>query len=230
MYNDKKILCVIPARGGSKRLPGKNIRPLLGLPLIAYAIAAAKGSAYLDRVVVSTDSQEIAAVSKKHGAEVIMRPHELATDTAKIVPAYQHAVSAAEDAGVFDLVVLVQPTVPGVETGDIDAAIEKIVASGARSCISICEIVDRPEFMYRVSKDGMLAPYTNTPAGHTQDMELLYRVNGAVYVTQRSVLMDEGKIIDPESCISVLMPRERSTDIDTELDFVVAEASFRSQK
>ncbi|KKW13928.1 MAG: Acylneuraminate cytidylyltransferase [Parcubacteria group bacterium GW2011_GWA2_50_10b] len=84
--------------------------------------------------------------------------------------------------------------------------------------------------MYRVSKDGMLAPYTNTPAGRTQDMELLYRVNGAVYVTQRSVLMDEGKIIDPESCISVLMPRERSTDIDTELDFVVAEASFRSQK
>ena len=230
MYNDKKILCVIPARGGSKRLPGKNIRPLLGLPLIAYAIAAAKGSAYLDRVVVSTDSQEIAAVSKKHGAEVIMRPHELATDTAKIVPAYQHAVSAAEDAGVFDLVVLVQPTVPGVETGDIDAAIEKIVASGARSCISICEIVDRPEFMYRVSKDGMLAPYTNTPAGHTQDMELLYRVNGAVYVTERGTLMDKGKIVDSESCASVLMPRERSTDIDTELDFVVAEASFRSQK
>ena len=230
MYNDKKILCVIPARGGSKRLLGKNIKTLLGLPLIAYAIAAAKGSAYLDRVVVSTDSQEIAAVSKQRGAEVIMRPPELATDTAKIVPAYQHAVAAAEEAGAFDLVVLVQPTVPGVETGDIDAAIEKIVASGARSCISICEIVDRPEFMYRVSKDGMLAPYTNTPAGRTQDMELLYRVNGAVYVTQRSVLMDEGKIIDPESCISVLMPRERSTDIDTELDFVVAEASFRSQK
>ena len=159
-----------------------------------------------------------------------MRPPELATDTAKIVPAYQHAVAAAEEAGAFDLVVLVQPTVPGVETGDIDAAIEKIVASGARSCISICEIVDRPEFMYRVSKDGMLAPYTNTPAGHTQDMELLYRVNGAVYVTERGTLMDKGKIVDSESCASVLMPRERSTDIDTELDFVVAEASFRSQK
>ena len=73
MYNGKKILCVIPARGGSKRLLGKNIKPLLGLPLIAYAIAAAKGSAYLDRVVVSTDSQEIATVSRQHGAEVIMR-------------------------------------------------------------------------------------------------------------------------------------------------------------
>jgi len=230
MYKDKKILCVIPARGGSKRLPGKNIKPLLGLPLIAYAIAAAKGSAYLDRVVVSTDSQEIAAVSKQHGAEVIMRPPELATDTANIVPAYQHAVAAAEEGGAFDLVVLVQPTVPGVLAGDIGAAIEKIISTGARSCISICEIVDRPEFMYRLGDGGMLAPYSDVPAGRTQNMEPFYRVNGAVYVTQRSVLMDEGKIIDPESCASVLMPRERSTDIDTELDFVVAEASFRSQK
>jgi len=227
MYNGKKILCVIPARGGSKRLPGKNIKPLLGLPLIAYAIAAAKGSAYLDRVVVSTDSQEIATVSRQHGAEVIMRPPALATDTSKIVPAYQHAVAAAEEAAVFDLVVLVQPTVPGVKAGDIDAAIEKIISTGARSCISICEIVDRPEFMYRVSKEGMLAPYTDTPAGRTQDMEPLYRVNGAVYVTERGTLMDKGKIIDPESCASVLMPRERSVDIDTELDFIVAEASLR---
>ncbi len=231
MYNGKKILCVIPARGGSKRLPGKNIKPLMNKPLIVYAIEAAKKSKYVDRVIVSTDSEDIAAVAKQAGSEVpFLRSAELATDISTIVPVYQHAVAAAETDGMFDFVVLVQPTVPGVEAVDIDAAIEKIASSGARSCISICEIVDRPEFMYRLAPDGMLAPYTDVSAGRTQDMEPLYRVNGAVYVTQRNVLMQEEKIIDNQSCAAVIMPRERSVDIDTALDFLVAEAVLRSQK
>lgn len=230
MYKDKKILCVIPARGGSKRLPRKAIKPMLGKPLIGYAIAAAKSSAYLDKIVVSTDSEEIAAVARQEGVEVILRPAELATDTAKIVPAYQHAVGEAESAGQFDLVVLVQPTVPGVEPADIDAAIEKIVALGVRSCISVCEIVDRPEFMYRMAGDGMLAPYTEVPTGRTQDMEPLYRVNGAVYVTEHDTLMKDGQIIDAKSCAAVLMPRERSVDIDTAFDFAVAEEALRTRK
>ncbi len=230
MYNGKKILCVIPARGGSKRLPGKNIKLLLGKPLIAYAIAAAKGSAYVDRIVVSTDDEKIASVARASGTEAVIRPAELATDAADVTLSYQHAVTAVETDGTFDFVVLVQPTVPGILAGDIDAAIEKIIASGARSCITVCEIADRPEFMYRVGEGGMLTPYSDTPAGRTQDLEPLYRINGAVYVTVRGTLMNEGKIIDNQSCAAVLMPRERSTDIDTELDFIVAEASLRSQK
>lgn len=231
MYKGKKILCVIPARGGSKRLPGKNIKLLLGKPLIGYAIAAAKNSKYIDRIIVSTDSEDIAAVAKQEGADVpFLRPAELATDTATIVPAYQHAVTAVEAGTPYDLVVLVQPTVPGVLAKDIDAAIEKIIEAGTRSCITTCEIIDRPEFMYRVGEGGMLTPYTDVPAGRTQDMKPLYRVNGAVYVTERNTLMDKGLIIDNQSCAGVLMPRERSMDIDTELDFTVAEAVLRSQK
>ena len=184
----------------------------------------------MDRIIASTDSEEIATVAKQEGAEVIIRPAELATDTATIVPTYQHAVAAAEVDTQYDLVVLVQPTVPGVLAKDIDAAIEKIIEAGTCSCITICEIVDRPEFMYRAGEGGMLTPYSGVPAGRTQDMEPLYRVNGAVYVTERNTLMDRGVIIDNQSCVGVLMPRERSTDIDTELDFIVAEASLRPQK
>lgn len=230
MYQDKKILCIIPARGGSKRLPGKNIKPLLGKPLIAYAIAAAKSSKYVDRVIVSTDDQSIADAARAAGAEVpFLRPAELATDTAPVLPAIQHAVAAAEqESGKADVVMLVQPTVPGVQTMDIDATIEKLITSGARSCITVCDINDRPEFMYRLKEGSMLEPYTQTPAGRTQDMEPLYRVNGAVYATVRAALMDEGKIIDSGSCASVVMPRERSTDIDTAFDFAVAEAALHA--
>lgn len=228
MHKGKKILCVIPARGGSKRLPGKNIKLLNGTPLIGYAIRAAKGSQFVDRVIVSTDDAEIARVAREHGAEVpFMRPAELATDTSPVVETLKHVIKFTEEKGEpFDLIVLIQPTVPGVETVDVDAAIEKLASSGARSCISICEIIDRPEFMYRLKEDGMITRYNDAPVGRIQDMEPLYRVNGAVYVTRRALLMDEGKVLDNQNCAAVLMPRERSTDIDTEFDFAIAELAM----
>jgi CMP-N,N'-diacetyllegionaminic acid synthase len=118
--------------------------------------------------------------------------------------------------------------VPGVLVGDIDAAIEKIVSAGTRSCISVSEIGDRPEFMYRMDGVGTLTPYSTAPVGRTQDMEPLHRVNGAVYVTERTALMDAGMIVDQASCVGVVMPRERSVDIDTPLDFALAEAALKN--
>ncbi len=229
MYKDKKILCIIPARRGSKRLPGKNIRPLNGKPLISYGIVAAKGSHYLDRVVVSTDDEAIAAIAKEYGADVpFMRPAELASDTATTLSVLQHAVAFLEEKGeIFDLIVLVQPTMPGIQTADIDAAIEKLFAAKANSCISLCEITDRPEWIYSLNEEGRMLPYTEA-AFHSQnirsqDLPALYRINGAVYVTPRKVLMEDNKIIDKHDCVGVLMPRERSTDIDIQLDFIIAE-------
>ena len=229
MYNNKKILCIIPARGGSKRLPGKNSKPLLGKPLIGYAIAAAKESKYVDTVVVSTDDEAIAAVARNCGAEVpFMRPAELATDTARTIPVLQHAVSYYESKGeVFDLIVLIQPTSPGVLAEDVDAAIEKLLQSGANSCVSICEITDRPELMYRLADDGHITPYVGGSEARSQDMPPLYRLNGAVYVTPRDTLMKENKIYDDQNGTAILMPRERSTDIDTPLDFALAETLMR---
>lgn len=224
MYKDKHVLAIIPARGGSKRLPGKNIKQLGGKPLISYAITAALESAYVDTVMVTTDDAAIAAVAKACGAEVpFMRPAELASDTAPTLPVMQHAVHFYEAQGKhFDVIVLIQPTVPGVLSQDVDAAITKLFATGANSCVTICEIIDRPEWMYRINGERM-TPYVETAATRSQDMPELYRLNGAVYVTQRGVLMEKGKIYDNNDCTYVVMPRERSTDIDTELDFVIAE-------
>src|SRR3989344_3100429 len=182
MYKNKKILCIIPARGGSKRLPGKNIKLLNGIPLIGYAIRAAKGSQYIDKIIVSTDDEEIARVSREQGADVpFMRPAELASDTATVVEALQHAVEQTEvDGEHFDLVVLIQPTSPGVLARDVDEAIEKLEESGANSCVSVCEITDRPEIMYRLAHDGRVTPYVAEAAWRSQDMQELYRLNGAV--------------------------------------------------
>ncbi|MEK7144835.1 MAG: acylneuraminate cytidylyltransferase family protein [Patescibacteria group bacterium] len=225
MYKDKKILCIIPARGGSRRLPGKNIKLLNGVPLIGYAIRAAKGSQYVDTVIVSTDDEEIARVAREQGADMpFMRPTELASDTATTLPVLEHAVGFLEEKGLhFDLILLIQPTVPGVESHDVDAAIEKLVVTGANSCVSVCEIVERPEWMYRMGEGARVTPYVETTVTHSQDMEKLYRVNGAVYVMTHDTVMKRHLIRDNESCVAVMMPMERSTDIDTPMDFIIAE-------
>jgi CMP-N-acetylneuraminic acid synthetase len=226
MYYEKKILCTILARGGSKRLPGKNIKLFHGKPLISYAIAAAKGCSYVDTVVVSTDDEAIAAVAREYGAEVpFMRPAELATDTATSLSAMQHAVTFYEKQGkYFDFIVLIQPTVPGVIPNDVTNLIEKAVEMGSNSGITVSEITDPPVWMYRMSDTGELTSYLPpAPTRRSQDLEKLYRVNGAVYVTKRDILMEMGQIIDKKSCVGVFMPRERSTDIDTATDFKIAE-------
>lgn len=232
MYKDKNILLVIPARGGSKRLPGKNIKFLDGKPLIAYAIEAGKGSKYVDRIVVTTDDEEIARVSKEIGADVpFMRPAELATDEARVLPVMQHAVAALEiTSALFDAIVLIQPTVPGVLPADVDAAIEKFFDAEADSCVSVCEITERPELMFKVEEDGTMMPYTGGSYTPVREMPPLYRINGAVYVTKRSVLMEDGKIYDEGKSVAVMMPRERSVDIDTLTDFVIAELLFSQNK
>ncbi len=229
MYREQKILCIITARGGSKRLPGKNVKPLLGKPLIGYAITAAQSSKYIDRVVVSTDDESIAAVARSFGAEVpFMRPPELAEDSSPVIPSLQHAVTFVEEQGDrYDLIVLIQPTVPGVLAQDADATIEKIYEAGTNSAITVCEIVDRPEWMYRMDDGGILSPFKEVATTRSQDMEPLYRVNGAVYAVLRDVLMEQNKLIDKADCAAVIMPRERSADIDTAADFVVAESFLR---
>jgi CMP-N,N'-diacetyllegionaminic acid synthase len=231
MYKEQNILCIILARGGSKRLPGKNIKSFHGKPLISYAITAAKECAYIDTTMVSTDDEAIASVAREYGAEVpFMRPAELSSDTATSLSAMQHAVRFYEDQGVhFDLIVLIQPTVPGVLSTDITGLIEKVVEKGSNSGITVSEITDPPAWMYRMSDTGELSSYL-PPASDTrsQDLEKLHRVNGAVYVTKRHTLMEQDVIVDKESVVGVLMPRERSVDIDTKTDFKIAETLLGS--
>ncbi len=231
MYTGKKILLTIPARGGSKRLPGKNIKMLGNKPLIAYVIAAAKASKYVDRVVVSTDDEEIARIAKEAGAEVpYLRPAELATDTAPVVDVLQHMVRYMQESEGYapDVHVLVQPTTPFVLSADIDRAIETFFTTGANSCVSVCEVTERPEWMYQL-QGSMAVPFVDTPALRGQDLPPLFRLNGAVYVTNVQVLMEKNMVFDNTNCAATIMPPERSVDIDTALDFSLAEQLLSAQ-
>lgn len=229
MLRNKTILAIIPARGGSKRLPRKNIKLLAGKPLISYAIKAARNSKYVDNIIVSTDDIETAAIATKYKAEVpFIRPPKLARDTSTTISVLQHAVRFLKKKNNYqpDLVVLLQPTSPFVLGSDIDRAIKTIEKTETNSCVSICDVSERPEWMFvfnRNDKDKVTPLFKDAQkVTITQKMPKVYRVNGAVYIVKKDVLMRRNKIID-DNCSAIIMPQERSIDIDTILDFQMAE-------
>ena len=202
------------------------------MPLIGYAIRAAKGSQYIDRLIVSTDDEAIARVAKAEGAEVpFMRPAEFAADTTLVIDAVQHAITYLRENESYtpDAHVLVQLTTPFVQKEDIDAAIETFFKTGANSCVSVCEITDRPEVMYRRAGERITPFIENIPSQRHQDMPKLFRLNGAVYVTSTEVLMKKGLIYDNADCAAIIMPRARSIDIDTPFDFKIAEMLMKDR-
>ncbi|NOY35808.1 MAG: acylneuraminate cytidylyltransferase family protein [bacterium] len=234
MYKNKTILAIIPARGGSKRIPKKNIKPLVGKPLIAYSIDAALQSKYIDRVIVSTDDKEIARVAAKRKAEIpFLRPKKLSGGKATTVSALQHAVRFLEEQENYkaDIVVLIQPTTPLILSKDIDDAIKKLIRTRSNSCVSLCEISERPEWMYQIKKNKAV-PFikTKNSAKRTQDLPKTLRLNGGVYATRKDTLMKKNKIVDGGNLSAIIMPRERSIDIDEPIDFLIAEAMIKHNK
>ncbi|TKB74354.1 MAG: acylneuraminate cytidylyltransferase family protein [Nitrospira sp.] len=221
------VIGVIHARGGSKRIPLKNIKLLAGRPLISYMVEAAVESRLLDRVIVSTDHPDIARIALDYGAEVpFMRPSDLSEDVASELVT-QHAVRFVEGQGWrVSIALTMQPTTPFCTSEDIDACIAKMLETDLDTVFTACEIHERPEWMYRLN--GALAlPFTGTlvqgDAGISQKLPKLYIPNGAVWATRRSVLMEQNLITGPHSGM-VIMSRERSVDIDEPVDFVTAEA------
>ncbi len=222
------VLALVTARGGSKGLPGKNLRPLAGKPLIAWSIEAAKVSRFTRRVVVSTDDQPIADVARQWGADVpFMRPPELARDDTPHLPVIIHAVTWLEDneAEVFDYILLLQPTSPLRSAEDIDSAIRLAYEKNAESVASVSEALSHPYLCKTIGSHGELSPFITPPTGldlRRQNLPKAYALNGALYLTRRDVLL-EGKRIHGETALAYVMPFERSLDIDDELDFQIAE-------
>lgn len=218
-------LTIIPARGGSKGLPGKNIRLLHGKPLIAYSIEASLKSKYRSEVIVSTDSVEIAEVSKSFGAQVpFMRPSHLSGDEAKTVDVLKHAVECYEQhlGKELSYVMLLQPTSPLRLSTDIDQAVEQFISCEADSLQSVCPAEVHP-YLLRTFEDDQLLPYIqDQPHLRRQDLKEMYALNGAIYIVKRKVLMEEDKLVG-QSNTGYIMPRERSIDIDDLLDFEMAE-------
>ena len=191
MKDKLKVLGIIPARGGSKTVPKKNLRFLLGKPVIAYTILAAKESKYIDRLIVSTEDREIASVSESYGVEVIKRPRELSKDKSPIENALRHAVTYLEKRENYypDIVALMQANVPVRKKGTIDRVISKLTNTKADSVVTIYEISQRPEWMKTIQKNR-LKPYIPLPKEYRrQDLLPLYLLDGAVIAIRKKVLM-----------------------------------------
>jgi CMP-N-acetylneuraminic acid synthetase len=220
------VFGVIPARGGSKGLPGKNLKRLGALSLIGHAVASAREARTLTRFVVSTDSVEIADEARRHGAEApFLRPAELASDHAGMVPVLQHAVRWLEStAGVRpDFVVTLQPTSPFRTGAEIDRTIAMVADTGADSAQTLVEASYHPFFMKTLDGDRTIALFADGKKYvRRQDAPAVYQPSGAVYVTRYPLLMEEGQVLGHDNR-GIVMSFEASVNIDTEWDFLLAE-------
>ena len=228
MIDGLEVLALIPARGGSKGLPGKNVRDLCGKPLIAWTIDAARTAHCLDAIVVSTDDKGIAAIAAGRGAEVpFLRPAGLASDTASSIDVVIHAIDALAAAGrVFDLVVLLEPTSPLREAADIDNGVSRMLSLGAGAVVSVCRAESaHPAFMYRQQPDARLAPFMKRqPTGmRRQEIEPLFFLEGSLYASRIDVLRAKRSFYH-EDTIAYEVPKWKSIEIDDLDDFLMVEA------
>jgi len=226
MHKNKTYLAIIPARAGSKRLVGKNIRILAGKPLIAWSIEQALKSKYIDKLIVSTESEAIAAVAKDYGAEVpFLRPKYLATDNTKSIDVVLHALQYLENSGrFFDKVMLLQPTSPLRSSADIDASIKWSSVRRAPSIISVCPSEHNPLWANRLPFDYKMDNFIKLEAKAQNKKRNLgfYRLNGAIYLSDCDYLKKQKSFFGKKS-IAFLMPQARSVDIDNKIDFEFAE-------
>lgn len=218
-------IAIIPARGGSKRLPNKNINTLAGKPLIVWTIESAIVSGQFDLVLVSTDSQSIADVAVAAGASVpVLRPAELASDTASTNDVISHMVNWIEkNVNAVSRITLLQPTSPLRDAKDICAAMSMYVEKQATAIVSVCEVEHPIQYCNRLPEDLSLTGFLPKSANkRSQDLEITYRINGALYIMDRKFV---GKLSDiySEGSYAYIMKKEKSVDIDDEYDFKMAE-------
>lgn len=219
MIDGKRVIAIVPARGGSKGIKNKNIVDIAGKPLIAYSLNAAQESKYIDAIVVSTDSAQIADVAEKYGASVpYLRPDKLATDTAKTIDVIVELLNTLSNRGdIYDILVLLQPTSPLRTAEDIDRALEMHIENQGASIVAVSEVADHPVLMRYVDENGKLDKLLNENSTvRRQDMRKVYRVNGAIYINRIEEINAATSFNDNE--LGYIMSKERSVDIDTPVD------------
>ncbi|MFH1033295.1 MAG: acylneuraminate cytidylyltransferase family protein [Pseudomonadota bacterium] len=224
--HDGQVLALITARGGSKGLPRKNVLDLAGRPLIAWSIKAASEAASAPRIVVSTDDQEIARAARDWGAEVpFMRPAALAQDDSPHLEVILHAVAWLEQNQGYrpQWVLLLQPTSPLRLARDIDDALALARQKGGQSVVSVQEAPSHPFLLQTIDAGGRLREFMPTPPGYLrrQDFPAIYALNGAIYLVSRQMLLAKQALLDQET-LALVMPPERSLDVDTPWDFHLA--------
>ena len=234
MINGKSVIAIIPARGGSKGLPGKNIKKLCDKPLIAWSIEAGLESQYIDEVMVTTDSEEIARVAREFGASVpFMRPTELASDQATSFDAVKHAIDFYENElhKKFDYIVLLEPTSPLREKGDIDAMLEKMISMEDQfdAIVSLGEVHEHPSIMKKIVGSG-IEPYCKELVMTTrrQDNEVVYFPYGVAYIVKIKILLEE-KSFYPNRTTHRIIKQYQCYEIDDIYDFLAIENIMKNE-
>lgn len=228
-----KVLGLIPARGGSKTIPRKNVIMLNGVPLIAYSIRAALQSYFVNRVIVSTEDNEIAELSRLFGAEApFLRPLALAQDDIPSIQVVRHALDYLKENEHYypDVIVLLQPTSPLRKPSDIDEAVQKLIQTGCDSVVSISQVAQHPYWMYVLDGDKIKRFIeTDVIPLRRQDLPPVYFLNGAVYATRPAVIYHHGSLLGKDTR-AILMPQERAVDIDEPVDLALAELLLRGAR
>jgi CMP-N,N'-diacetyllegionaminic acid synthase len=218
MYKGNSFLAIVPARGGSKRLPNKNILDLAGKPMIAWTIEAAKASKYIDTVVVTSDSSKILKIANKLSVNTLERPKILASDTASTFDVIQHAVDHLKKH--FDYMVLLQPTSPLRSEKHIDEAIEFLIMKNADAVISVCKTSHTPKWSNTLPKNGSLENFLKSELVNkrSQDYDNFYSLNGAIYICKVESLLKDKSLFLRENIFAYIMDRRSSVDVDESID------------
>lgn len=221
MIDGKTFLAVIPARGGSKRLPKKNILDLAGKPMIAWSIDAGIKSKYIDKVIVSSDDAYILKIAQKYGSDIVVRPRELADDTATTFDTVKHVLMNEKE---YDYVILLQPTSPLRTCNDIDKAIEFLCQKKADAVVSVCEMEHSPLWSNVLPEDKNMQNFLPKELinKRAQDLESYYRLNGAIYICKIEEFLKQKSFFIKKGIFAYEMNQKNSIDIDTQLDFAIA--------
>ena len=228
MYKDKSFLAIIPARGQSKRLPRKNMLVLNGKPLLTWSINAGLESKYIDKVVVSSDDDEIIQIASKYDVGIVKRPDVLASDTASTFETLKHAI---ENCDKFDYIILLQATSPLRNAKHIDKAIELLDSKNAEAIVSVCETSHTPLWSNVLPEDGSMNNFLTEDVinKRSQDLEVHYQLNGAIYICNTDRFLSNKSFFLKEGIYAFKMQKIDSIDIDDKLDFIIAESLMQER-
>lgn len=228
MYHSKTFLAIIPARGGSKRLPRKNVLDLAGKPLVSWSIEAGLNSKYVDKVIVTSDDEEVLKISKQFGAEIIKRPEELANDASATFDAIKHTIENLER---YEFIVLLQPTSPLRNEKHINEAIELLHVKNADAIISVSKVEHSPLWSNTLPEDRSMSHFIQDEIKNkrSQDLGEYYRLNGAIYICRTEKLLNEKTFFIKDNIFAYEMDRACSIDIDEEEDFHLAQIRLRNR-
>ena len=234
MIEGNKVLALIPARGGSKGLPGKNIKDLCGMPLLAWPIRAAKESNYIDQVIVSTENKNYADIARSYGASVpFIRPAKLAKDDSATYLVVEHALNYLKSQNeIYDYMVLLEPTSPLTTSKDIDEALKLLISKRdlADSVVGVSKVeATHPVFDVRINDKGLIEPYVGNGFNilKRQEIDTLYYFEGSLYISDLAILIRE-KSFYHNRTLPYIVPRWKAIEIDELVDYVCAEAILQN--